>query len=111
MLNHIAEKSMCFSVVGINTDPKVGQFLRELMQETLAGNLVNIDIIIQPEIDNPFDPKAIAVHLNAVKVGYIARADQQHFNFNGKDCFGAKIVHWGVTQNNEAVFLYVQPYF
>lgn len=102
---------MCFSVVGINTDPKVVQFLRELMRETLAGNSVNIDIIIQPEIDNPFDPKAIAVHLNTVKIGYIARADQQHFYFNGKEHLRAMIVHWGVTQNNEAVFLYVQPYF
>jgi hypothetical protein len=111
MLNRIAETSMCFSVVGINTDPHTVQFLRDIMQETLSGNLVNINIVIKPEPDNPFDPKAIAVNLNAVKVGYIARADQQHFNFNGKNYVEAKIVHWGVTQNNEAVFLYVQPYF
>jgi hypothetical protein len=111
MLNSIAEKSMCFSVVGINTDPVIVQFLRGLMQEALTRNLVHIDVTIQPEPDNPYDPKAIAVYLNAVKVGYISRLDQQHFNFRDKGYFGGRIVHWGTTQNNEAVFLYVQPYF
>lgn len=111
MIKNVAEQSMCFSVVGINTDLKVVQYLRDLMQGALEGKSICIDVIIKPEPDNSFDPKAIAVYLNATKVGYIARAEQMHFDFTRKTFFNARIVHWGVTQNNEAVFLYVQPYF
>ena len=103
--------NLCFSVVGINAENDKAIFLRQLMSDILVGMASTVEVIIHPDPDNLFDPNAIAVSINKFKVGYISKADQRFFSLQKNSYLTAKIVHWGVTQNNQAVFMYIQPYF
>ena len=103
-------KNLCFPVVGMNAEPEKANFLRQLMKDVIAGHVKHIDIKIEPEPSNPFDAGAIAVLLNGTKIGFIGRENQVYFNFTYTGSYAAQITHWGVTQNDEAVFIYIQPY-
>lgn len=104
-------KPSSFIVVGINAEVSTSEYLRSLMLKTLQGACSYIDVMVMPEPTNPYDANAIKVVLNGVKVGHIAKNDQIYFDFKGKEYLKADILSWGVTSNNEAVFLYITPYF
>jgi hypothetical protein len=108
---HDVKNNMCFPVVGMNAESKRATFLRQVMSDVMEGIKFDIEIKVIPEPTNPFDPGAIAVYFNQVKIGYIGKPDQAFFDFKDMGYLNAKIVHWGVTQNNQAVFIYIQPYF
>lgn len=97
-------------VVGINAQATTAEYVRQMMFLTLNNQAHSIKLTLLPEPTNPFDANAIQVLMNQVKIGYIARDDQHYFDFSQRCSYDAQIVQWGVTQNNQAVFLYIMPY-
>lgn len=95
----------------MNAEPDRAYYLRQLMREVLDGSISNVEINIVPEPTNPFDCNAIAVWVSGVKIGYIGKDNQRYFDFSMRGSYTAQIIHWGITQNEQAVFIFIQPYF
>ena len=97
------------SVVGLNIEKATQDFLKGLMQEALQKSSVEAYIEIQADPKNPFDPNAIKVLVNGMKIGFIAKTDQHHFDFNQYVLYSGYIVSWGILKDS-SVYFYIQPF-
>jgi len=100
------------SVAGVNADKRHASYLKDLMQRSLEGENIDLDVIVFPEPENPYDKNAIKVEINNSSVGYIPKKEQYHFErFDFSKCkkLQANVISWGVGKD-ESVFLNIQPY-
>lgn len=97
------------SIVGLNIEKTTQDFLKGLMHETLQKSTVEIYIEIKADPKNPFDSNAISVLVNGIKIGFIAKTDQHHFDFNQYNMYSGYVVSWGVLKDS-AVYFYIQPF-
>lgn len=97
------------SVVGLNIEKTTQDFLKGLMQEALQKSNVAVHIEIKADPKNPFDPNAIKVLVNDVKIGFIAKTDQHHFDFKQHTLYSGYVVSWGVLKDS-SVYFYIQPF-
>ena len=95
------------SIAGLNTDESKKHFIKDLMLKSFNKNNLIIDIKIEPEPTNPYDIGAIKIMINDFHIGYIAKVDQNHFDFN-KYMYIAHIVSWGVLKD-DSTYVYIQP--
>jgi len=96
------------SVAGVNADKKHKEYIKELMQKAINGDIEEIDVSIFPEPNNPFDKNAIKIEINNKPVGYVPKKDQCFFDFTRYEKLGGNIESWGMHKD-DAVYLWVQP--
>ena len=95
------------SVAGLNAEEKKQKYVKDLMSKSFQKKiLVHVDIV--PDPTNPFDSKAIKVVINTADVGYIAKVDQECFDFSKQQQYIAHIASWGILKDGSA-YIYIQP--
>jgi len=90
-----------FSVAGINAGPENAAHFKRCLDEFVVGREYDVHIRAEPE--NQWDPTAVAVHMNAGRIGYVGKKDKERLlsllpQVKTMAC-PVSVVSWGIHES------------
>ena len=90
-----------FSVAGINAGPENAAYFKRCLDEFVVGREYDVHIRAEPE--NQWDPTAVAVHMNAGRIGYVGKKDKERLlsllpQVKTMAC-PVSVVSWGIHES------------